>query len=41
MEAKITKLEMPVGENVCKELFKVDVKTFGSNMFGGLWFPNI
>ena len=38
MEAKITKLEMPVGENVCKVLFKVDVKTFGSNMFGGFGY---
>lgn len=38
MEAKITKLEMPVGENVCKKLFKVDVKTFGSNMFGGFGY---
>jgi hypothetical protein len=38
MEATVTKLEMPVGEDVCKELFKVDVKTFGSGMFGGFGF---
>ena len=38
MEATVTKLEMPVGEDVCKELFKVDVKTFCSSMFGGLCF---
>jgi hypothetical protein len=38
MEATVTKLEMPVGENVCKELFKVDVKTFCSGMFGGFGF---
>lgn len=38
MEATVTKLEMPVGENVCKELFKVDVKTLGAGMFGGFGF---
>lgn len=38
MEAKVTKLEMPVGEDTCKNLFKVDVKTFGSGMFGGFGF---
>jgi hypothetical protein len=26
---------MPVGKDVCKNLFKVDVKTFGVGMFGG------
>ena len=38
MEATVNKLEMPVGENVCKALFKVDVKTFGTGMFGGFGF---
>lgn len=38
MEATVTKLEMPVGENVCKELFKIDVKTFCSSMFGGFGY---
>lgn len=38
MEATVMKLEMPVGENVCKVLFKVDVKTFGTGMFGGFGF---
>lgn len=38
MEATVMKLEMPVGENVCKALYKVDVKTFGTGMFGGFGF---
>jgi hypothetical protein len=38
MEAKVTKLEMPVGKDVCKNLFKVDVKTLGAGMFGGFGF---
>lgn len=38
MEATVTKLEMPVCENVCKKLFKVDIKTFGSGMFGGFGY---
>lgn len=38
METTVTKLEMPICENACKELFKVDVKTFGSGMFGGFGF---
>ena len=38
MEAIVNKLEMPVGESVCKKLFKVDVKTFGSGMFGGFGY---
>ena len=38
MEAIVNKLEMPVRESVCKALFKVDVKTFGSGMFGGFGY---
>lgn len=38
MEATVTKLEMPVGEDFGKNLFKVDVKTFGVGMFGGFGF---
>ena len=38
MEAIVNKLEMPVGESICKTLFKVDVKTFGSGMFGGFGY---
>ena len=37
MEATVTKLEMPVGKDVCKNLFKVDIKTF-CGMFGGFGF---
>lgn len=38
MEATVMILEMPVGENVYKALYKVDVKTFGTGMFGGYGF---
>lgn len=38
MEAIVIKLEMPVSKDVCKNLFKVDVKTFGAGMFGGFGF---
>lgn len=37
MEATVTKLKMP-GEYVYKELFKVDVKTYFTDMFGGFRF---
>lgn len=38
MEATVNKLVMPVDENVCKTLYKVDIKTFGIGIFGGFGF---
>lgn len=35
MEAVVNTLEMPVGEYLCKTLYKVEVKVFDMGAFGG------
>lgn len=35
MEAVVNTMEMPVGEDICKILYKVEVKVFDMGAFGG------